>query len=174
MHIYICIFFHILSCYLLLQDIKCSFLCYTVEPCCLSIQYIIVCLCMPAKLLQSCPTLCNSIDCSSPGSFVHGILQTRILERVAMASSRGSSQPKDPTPISCIAGKFFTAEPPGKPQFASANPKLPIFLSFIPLPLGNHKSILCICESVFIPQIYCVLFYIPHVSDIILYLSFSC
>ena len=44
-----------------------------------------------AKLLQLCPTLCDRMDCSLPGSFVLGILQTRIVEWVAMPSSRGSS-----------------------------------------------------------------------------------
>ena len=71
-----------------------------------------------AQSLQSCPTLCDPMDCSPPGSSVHGILQVRILEWVAMPSSRGSSQPRDRTYISyisCIAGRFFTAEPPGKP-----------------------------------------------------------
>ena len=48
-----------------------------------------------AQLLQSCPTLCNHVNSSLPGSCVHGILQARILEWVAMRSSRGSSQPKD-------------------------------------------------------------------------------
>ena len=43
--------------------------------------------CMRAKLLQSCPTLCDSMDCSPPGSSVHGIFQARILERVAFSSS---------------------------------------------------------------------------------------
>ena len=42
-----------------------------------------------------------------------GILQTRILEQVAMPSSRGSSQPRDGTQVSCIAVRFFTTEPPG-------------------------------------------------------------
>ena len=60
------------------------------------------------KVAQSCPTLCNSMDCSLPGSFVHGILQSRILEWVAMSSSRGSSWPRDQTWVSCIAGRFFT------------------------------------------------------------------
>ena len=50
--------------------------------------------CVRVKSLQSCPALCNRMDCSSPGSFVHGFLQTRILEWVAMPSSRGSSEPK--------------------------------------------------------------------------------
>ena len=70
---------------------------------------------MPAKLLQLCPTPCDPMECSPPGSSVHGILQARVLEWVAMPSSRESSRPRDPTCISCIAGGFFTAEPPGKP-----------------------------------------------------------
>ena len=48
------------------------------------------------------------MDCSLPGSAVHGILQARILEWVAMTFSRGSSQPRDWTRVSCIAGRFFT------------------------------------------------------------------
>ena len=59
------------------------------------------------------------MDCSPPGSSVHGILQARVLEWVAMTSSRRSSQLKDQMHISCsscIAGRFFTAEPLGKPN----------------------------------------------------------
>ena len=56
------------------------------------------------KVAQSCPTLCNPIDYT-----VHGILQTRILEWVAIPFSRGSSQPKDWTLVSRIAGGFFTS-----------------------------------------------------------------
>ena len=65
-----------------------------------------------------------------PGSAVHGILQARILEWVAMTSSRGFSWPRDGTHVSCgscIAGRFFTTEPPGKPQ----RPKL------------KHNSLVC-------------------------------
>ena len=50
---------------------------------------------MHAQLLQSCLTLCYSMDCSPPGSSVHGTLQVRILEWVAMPFSRGSSSPRD-------------------------------------------------------------------------------
>ena len=53
------------------------------------------------------------MDCSLPGSSVHGIFQVRILERVAISSSRGSSQFRDQTCISSIAGGFFTTEPSG-------------------------------------------------------------
>ena len=63
------------------------------------------CACSVTKL---CPTLCDPIDCSPPGSTVHGILQARILEWVVMPFSRGSSQPRDRTPASCIAGRFLT------------------------------------------------------------------
>ena len=56
------------------------------------------------------------MDCSPPGSSVHGILQARILEWVAISFSRGSSQHRDQTWVLCIAGRFFSpSEPPGKP-----------------------------------------------------------
>ena len=57
-------------------------------------------LCMRVKSLQSCLTLCDPMDCSLPGSSVHGILQAGILEWVAMPSSRGPSRSKDRTCIS--------------------------------------------------------------------------
>ena len=63
---------------------------------------------------HSCPTLCD-MDCSPPGSFVHGILQASIVEWVAIPFSRGSSQPRDQTQVSCIAG--LPSEPPGKYNF---------------------------------------------------------
>ena len=56
-----------------------------------------------AKSLQSCPTLCDPIDGSPPGSSVPGIFQARILEWVAISYSRGSSQPRDRTHVSCIS-----------------------------------------------------------------------
>ena len=69
-------------------------------------------------LIQSCLILCDPVDYSPPGSSVHGIFQVSILEWVAISFSRGSSQPRGRTRVSgvsCIAGGFFTAEPPGKP-----------------------------------------------------------
>ena len=56
--------------------------------------------CVCAKSLQSCPTLCDPVDCSPTGSSVHGILQARILERVAMPFPRESSPPRDQTWVS--------------------------------------------------------------------------
>ena len=60
-----------------------------------------------SEVTQSCPTLCNAMDCSPLGSSVHGILQARILEWVAVSFSRGSSQPRDQTQVSRIAGRRF-------------------------------------------------------------------
>ena len=57
---------------------------------------------MCVLVAQSCLTLCDPVDCSLPGSSVHGILQARILEWVALSSSRGSSRPRDPICISCL------------------------------------------------------------------------
>ena len=57
---------------------------------------------------QLCLILFDLMDCSPPGSSVHGILQAQILEWVAFSSSRGSSQPRNPTQISHIAGRYFT------------------------------------------------------------------
>ena len=57
---------------------------------------------------KSCPTLCDAMDCSPVGSSVHGILQERILEWVSISFSKGSSQPRNWTQVSCIAGRFFT------------------------------------------------------------------
>ena len=51
---------------------------------------------------------CNPIDCSLPGSSVHGILHARILEWVAISLPRVSSQPRNQTWVSCLAGRFFT------------------------------------------------------------------
>ena len=59
--------------------------------------------CVHAKSLQSCLTLCDPMDCSPPGSSVRGILQARILEWVAIPFSRGSYPPRDWTCISCIS-----------------------------------------------------------------------
>ena len=64
---------------------------------------------------QLCLTLCDHLDCSPPGSSVHGIPQTRMLEWVVMSFSRGSSQTRDRTQVSYIASDSLPSEPPGKP-----------------------------------------------------------
>ena len=63
---------------------------------------------LKVKVIQLCPTLCDSMDSSLPGSSVRGILQARILEWAAIPFSRESSQPKDQTQVSYMAGRFFT------------------------------------------------------------------
>jgi len=60
------------------------------------------------------------MDCSLPGSSVQGRSKARILEWFAISFSRGSSQSRDRTGISCIAGRFLTAKPPGKPYLEGA------------------------------------------------------
>ena len=65
----------------------------------------------PSNVPQLYPTLWGPMDCSLPGSSVHGIFQARILEWVAIFSSKGSSQPRDQNLVSWIADGFFTTEP---------------------------------------------------------------
>ena len=62
---------------------------------------------MWSEVAQLCPALCDPMDCSPPGSSVHGILQARILEWVAISFSRGSSWPRDRTQVSRTAGRHF-------------------------------------------------------------------
>ena len=74
-----------------------------------------VCVC---SLTQSCLTLCDLMDCSPPGSSVHGIFPARILEWVAISSSRDLPDPvtKLVSPVSpASADRFFTTEPPVNP-----------------------------------------------------------
>ena len=86
---------------------------------------------------------CNSMDCSLPGSSVHGISQARILEWVAIFSSRGSSQPRDWICVSCIAGGFFffffflTTEPLGSPWET---------LGYIIFKISFSFQVACFCE----------------------------
>ena len=83
--------------------------------------------CVYAKSLQLCPTFCEPMDHSLPGSSVHGILQARILEWVAMPSSRDSSRPRDWTQVSFLLLHWQTGSlplvPPGKPCHSTIYPK---------------------------------------------------
>ena len=71
---------------------------------------------MCVQSLESCPTLCDPVDCSSPGSSVHGISQARILEWVANSFSRGIFPTQVITPASLmsptLAGRFYTVSTP--------------------------------------------------------------
>ena len=66
-----------------------------------------VCVCVCVLVTWSCPTLCDSMDYSPPGSSVHGILQARVLEWVAIPFSKGFSWPTVWTQVSCIAGRLY-------------------------------------------------------------------
>ena len=68
-----------------------------------------VCVCVCVLVAQLCPTLCDPMDYSLPGSCVNETLQARIVEWIAILFSRGSSQSRDQTQVSCIAGGFFTS-----------------------------------------------------------------
>ena len=78
-------------------------------------DYLEIVLCY-AMSLQSCPTLCNPVDCSIPGSSVHGILQARTLEWVAMPFSRGSSHPGIESRSSALQVGSLPTELSGNPR----------------------------------------------------------
>ena len=61
-----------------------------------------------SEVIQSCPTLCDPMDCRLPGFSSHGIFHARVLEWVAISSSRGSSWTRDRSQVSCITSKCFT------------------------------------------------------------------
>ena len=88
---------------------------------------------MCVLVAQECLTLCNPMDCSPPGFSVHGILQARILEWLAIPFSRESSQPRDWTWVSFIAGRFFTIWITREAHFTYGNIYISVLLSqFIP------------------------------------------
>ena len=78
------------------------------------------------EVAQSCLTLCDPLDCSLPGSTIHGIFQARVLEWVAISFSRDLPDPEiKPRSLAspAFAGGFFTTEPPGKPRILRASSK---------------------------------------------------
>ena len=82
------------------------------------------------KVTQSCPTLCDPMDYTA-----HGILQAKILEWVAFPFSRGSSQPRDQTQVSCTAGGFFPNRATSEVQMIVSH----VYLSFS--DANNHYQI---------------------------------
>ena len=109
---------------------------------------------------KSCPTLCNSMDCSPPGSSVHGILQVRMLEWVAISFSRGSSQSRDQTQVFCIAGRLFTVW-----ATRESNPAIPL------LRLYTKKSKTLTQKGTFTPVFTAALFTIAMILKQSNYLS---
>ena len=85
-------------------------------------------MCVCVKLLLSCPTLCDPMDCSLPGSSVHGILQARYWSQLPFPPPGDLPNPEtEPmSPGSCTAGRFFIPEPPGK-HYMSAISQFKIF-----------------------------------------------
>ena len=107
---------------------------------------------MRSQSFQSCLTLCDPTDWSLAGTSVQAILQARILEWVAMHSSRGSSPARDQTQLSCvfcIAGRFFIAEPSEKP-----NDFMPLLIRInslkvaMTMKIGRQNSILPVLSPI--------------------------
>ena len=123
--------------------------------------YINICIYVCAKSLQPCPTVCDPVDYSLPGSSAHGIIQVRILERVAMSSSRGSSWPRDRTHVSCLlcfllwqAGGSLPLVSPGDIHthtHTHIHEKVPgiepesLALQMIVYHLSHQRSHVCVC-----------------------------
>ena len=93
-------------------------------------------------MLQLCPTLCHRMDCGPPSREVHGFLQARLLEWAAISFSRGSSQLRNQTRISCIALRFFNAAPPGKPVSLHG-----LAIKLIPLQTPTFQVVWLLCAS---------------------------
>ena len=74
-------------------------------------------LCVCVLVTQSCLTLCDPVDCSPPGSSVHGIFQARVLEWIAISFSRGSFNPGIEPGSPELKADSLPPEPPGKPPF---------------------------------------------------------
>ena len=89
--------------------------------------------CAMQLLAQLCLTLCDPMDCSMSGSSVHGIFYARILEWVAIPFSKGSSQPRDRTWVSCIAGRFFTV-------WATSSPNCSVIIIIIIIRNGTYMD----------------------------------
>ena len=105
---------------------------------------------MKMLVAQSCPTLGHPMDYSLPGSFAHGILQARILKWVPIPFSRGSSQPRDWTQFSCIAGRLFTIQAAKRrsPQPTKIDEVILLFfLKFINKLVFSFIRILCLCKE---------------------------
>ena len=105
---------------------------------------------------QLCLTFCDPMDCSPPDSSVHGILQARILEWIAISSSWGSSQPRDRTwslASPALTGRFFTTEPPGKPRILYHLPFDCDFVNFSLYFLKKKKKItLVLLNQTWVPS----------------------
>ena len=106
--------------------------------------------CCVVLVTQSCLTLCDHMDCSPPGSSVHGILQARTLECIVIPFSRGSSQPRDQIQVFCTAGRFFTIWATRKPFCLYCWPTNRFIIPFFLYSIYMHYHMI----SVFLFQTY--------------------
>ena len=98
-------------------------------------------LCILHLVDQSCPTLCDPMDCSPPGCSVHEILQARTLERVAIPFPRASSWCKDPSRVFCTVGRFSTVGATREAQQVAQRPtstRLWVLANFNQEPQARH------------------------------------
>ena len=132
---------------------------------------------------QSCLTLCDLMSCSLPGSSVHEISQARRLEWVAVSFSKGSSQPRDWTQVSCIADRFFTIWATREPlntciHLANHEEQISQVNDFsVCISMGRCKNLvslispwdICLCKGLCIQSTgYLILFFIQNSSQVTL------
>ena len=113
--------YHIFFSYEYFHELSEDILCLRItasksDPCEICINWNVIIIVLFFFLSLSCVWLCNPMNCSPPGSSVHGISQAGTLEWVAISFSRGSSPPRDQPTSPALAGWLLTPEPPGKPQ----------------------------------------------------------
>ena len=101
------------------------------------------CCCSVAKL---CLTLCDPMDCSPPGSSVHGFLQARILKWIAISSYRGSFWPRVEPASPVVADGIFTTEQPGKPHRMLYHSPVVKYLEYFPI-FPNSNVLVNILEA---------------------------
>ena len=128
--------------YLCIVDLQC---CFCLQCTAEWISYTCMYPCMCAKLLQSRLTLCNPVECSSPGSSVYGILLARTLEWVAMPSSGRSSWPRDWTCISfgCCMGRWVLYH-----CCHLGSPYVYVYLFFFHICIGHYKVLRTITYAI--------------------------
>ena len=126
------------------------------------VKRVVVCCCC---CIQSCLTLWDPTDCSPPGCSVHGISQARILEWVAISSSRGSSRPRDQAHISCLAVRFFTTEPRGKRVDLTLN----IFTSDIQKDARKFLEVTGMSATLIVVMVSCVYAYVQTYQVVYVY-----
>ena len=98
--------------------------------------------CCCCSVAKSCLTLCNPTDCSPPGSSGHGDSPGKNTAVGCLPSSRGSSQLRDQTQVSCIVDRFFTTEPPGKPKNMGVD-SLSLLQGIFPIQESNWGLLHC-------------------------------